>query len=33
MSAAIRDKTPPGPLEYLRRWPIRTWLVLVTVYL
>ena len=29
----IRDKTPPGPLEYLRRWPIRTWLVLVTIYL
>lgn len=26
-------KSAPGPLEYLRRWPIRTWLVLVTVYL
>ena len=23
----------PGPLEYLRRWPIRAWLVLVIVYL
>ena len=34
MSAATtKDRTPPGPLEYLRRWPIRTWLVLVTVYL
>jgi spermidine/putrescine transport system permease protein len=28
-----RDTAPPGPLEYLRRWPIRTWLVLVSVYL
>jgi len=26
-------KAPPGPLEYLRRWPIRAWLVLVTIYL
>ena len=26
-------KAPPGPLEYLRRWPIRTWMVLVTIYL
>jgi spermidine/putrescine transport system permease protein len=32
MSAATR-KPPPGPLEYLRRWPIRAWLALVTVYL
>jgi len=23
----------PGPLEYLRRWPIRAWLVVVIVYL
>ena len=30
---AIKDKTPPGPLEYLRRWPIRLWLAAVTVYL
>lgn len=30
---AVRDHTPPGPLEYLRRWPLRTWLVLVGVYL
>ena len=33
MSAQVRDRTPPGPLEYLRRWPIRTWLVLVSIYL
>jgi spermidine/putrescine transport system permease protein len=26
-------KSPPGPLEYLRRWPIRAWLAAVTVYL
>ena len=26
-------KAPPGPLEYLRRWPIRAWMVLVTIYL
>ena len=26
-------KAPPGPLEYLKRWPIRTWMVLVTIYL
>jgi spermidine/putrescine transport system permease protein len=23
----------PGPLEYLRRWPIRAWLVMVVVFL
>jgi spermidine/putrescine transport system permease protein len=28
-----RDIAPPGPLEYLRRWPIRAWLVLVSLYL
>jgi spermidine/putrescine transport system permease protein len=28
-----RDRTPPGPLEYLRRWPIRTWLVAVSIFL
>lgn len=33
MSAPARDRTAPGPLEYLRRWPIRTWLVLVSLYL
>ena len=34
MSAAqSRKKAPPGPLENLRRWPIRAWLVLVTIYL
>ena len=26
-------KSPPGPLEYLRRWPLRAWIVLVSVYL
>ena len=24
---------PPGPLDYLRRWPIQAWLVTVTVFL
>jgi spermidine/putrescine transport system permease protein len=28
-----KDNTPPGPLEYLRRWPLRAWLVAVTIYL
>lgn len=26
-------KLPPGPLEYLRRWPIQAWLVGVTLFL
>lgn len=26
-------KTPPGPLEYLRRWPLQLWLVLVGLFL
>ncbi len=26
-------RTQPGPLEYLRRWPIRGWLALVVIYL
>lgn len=26
-------KLPPGPLEYLRRWPIQAWLIGVTVFL
>jgi len=26
-------KTPPGALEYLRRWPIRAWLLAVTIFL
>jgi spermidine/putrescine transport system permease protein len=29
----MSDRAAPGPLEYLRRWPLRTWLVLVCVYL
>lgn len=28
-----RERTPPGPLEYLRRWPIRAWLAGVCVFL
>ena len=26
-------RAPPGPLEYLRRWPIRLWLLAVGVFL
>jgi spermidine/putrescine transport system permease protein len=26
-------KTPPGPLEYMRRWPIQVWLAAVTIFL
>ncbi len=26
-------KSPPGPLEYLRRWPIRAWLIGVCIFL
>ncbi|MFT3996688.1 MAG: ABC transporter permease [Asticcacaulis sp.] len=26
-------KTPPGPLEYLSRWPLQLWLVLVGLFL
>jgi spermidine/putrescine transport system permease protein len=29
----IPKKLPPGPLEYLRRWPIQAWLVAVMVFL
>jgi spermidine/putrescine transport system permease protein len=28
-----RDRTPAGPLEYLRRWPLQAWLVMVGVFL
>ncbi len=28
-----RKKLPPGPLEYLRRWPIQAWLLGVTLFL
>jgi spermidine/putrescine transport system permease protein len=28
-----RDATPPGPLDYLRRWPLRAWLIGVSLYL
>jgi spermidine/putrescine transport system permease protein len=30
---SARDLSAPGPLEYLRRWPIRAWLVAVCIYL
>ena len=30
---STKDTSPPGPLDYLRRWPIRAWLVGVTIYL
>ncbi|MGA9659245.1 MAG: ABC transporter permease [Asticcacaulis sp.] len=26
-------KSPPGPLEYMRRWPLRVWLAVVMVFL
>jgi spermidine/putrescine transport system permease protein len=29
----MRDKTPPAPLEYLRRWPLRLWIAAVAVFL
>ena len=32
MSARSR-RPPPGPLEYLRRWPLLAWLVMVGVFL
>ena len=32
MRAAAR-KSPPGPLEYLRRWPIQAWLAFTAFYL
>jgi spermidine/putrescine transport system permease protein len=32
MSGSVK-KLPPGPLEYLRRWPIQAWLVAVTLFL
>jgi spermidine/putrescine transport system permease protein len=27
------DQSPPGPLEYLRRWPLQAWLAMVGVFL
>ncbi|MEX6723112.1 ABC transporter permease [Parapedomonas caeni] len=36
MSTAVSAKparTPPAPLEYLRRWPLRLWLLTVFVFL
>ena len=28
-----RRKSPVGPLDYLRRWPLQAWLAMVTVFL
>lgn len=33
MSATPPKPTPPAPLEYMRRWPIRLWLAMVAVFL
>ena len=33
MNGARVLKAPPGPLEYLRRWPIRAWLAGVVLFL
>jgi spermidine/putrescine transport system permease protein len=33
VSAATIRKEPPGPLEYLRRWPLRLWVLMVGVFL
>jgi spermidine/putrescine transport system permease protein len=32
-SAKKVKRDPPGPLEYLRRWPLQAWLVLTAVFL
>jgi len=29
----MTKKSPPGPLEYLRRWPMRAWLAMVGIFL
>jgi spermidine/putrescine transport system permease protein len=29
----LTRRAPPGPLEYLRRWPLRAWIVGVAVFL
>ncbi|WP_374574483.1 ABC transporter permease [Phenylobacterium sp.] len=31
--SAREKQAPPGPLEYLRRWPLRAWLAMVAVFL
>jgi spermidine/putrescine transport system permease protein len=33
MTSTAADRAPPGPLEYLRRWPIRAWLIAVSIFL
>ncbi|MDQ0464277.1 spermidine/putrescine transport system permease protein [Caulobacter ginsengisoli] len=29
----MAKRAPPGPLEYLRRWPLQAWIVGVTIFL
>ncbi|UAL11441.1 ABC transporter permease [Caulobacter segnis] len=29
----MSKKSPPGPLEYLRRWPMQAWLAMVGIFL
>jgi spermidine/putrescine transport system permease protein len=29
----MAKRSPPGPLEYLRRWPMRAWLAMVGIFL
>ncbi len=29
----MTKKSPPGPLEYLRRWPMQAWLAMVGIFL
>lgn len=29
----MAKKSPPGPLEYLRRWPMQAWLAMVGIFL
>lgn len=33
LSGSKPRKIPPGPLEYMRRWPMQAWLIGVTVFL
>lgn len=29
----IKEKSPPGPLEYFRRWPLQAWFAAVIIFL
>ena len=33
IAPARSAKAPPGPLEYLRRWPLRAWLIATAIFL